>query len=103
MLSLLAGPIRLLLTGATYARIVSVVKGDWFFNESEKAELPAAFESVAKEAFLGVLFLVIFSGSRNNSALSKRGNRSSENGRARIRKQQKKTSNHATPDVRMPI
>jgi hypothetical protein len=43
----------------------------WFFNESEKAELPAAFESVAKEAFLGVLFLVIFSGSRNrNSALS---------------------------------
>ena len=82
--SLLAGPIRLLLTGATYARIVSAVKGDWFFNESEKAELPAAFESVAKETFLGVLFLVIFSGSRNrNSALSKRGNHSPENGRAR--------------------
>ena len=29
----------------------------WVFNESEKAELPAAFESVAKEAFPGVLLV----------------------------------------------
>jgi hypothetical protein len=29
----------------------------WVFNESEKAELPAAFQSVAKEAFPGVLLV----------------------------------------------
>ena len=52
----------------------------WVFNESEKAELPAAFESVAKEAFPGVLLV------RKTEEPDK--------------ETAKETSNHATPDVR---
>ncbi len=61
MASLLAGPIGLVLMGATCALVVSVLRSNWFFNESEKAMIPAALQSIAKEAILGILFIVLFS------------------------------------------
>jgi hypothetical protein len=61
MASLLAGPIGLVLMGATCALVVSVLRSNWFFNESEKAMIPAALQSIAKEAILGILLIVLFS------------------------------------------